>query len=112
MKIIIFPIIFGGQTPPGWALTLETDVTGAYYTGKAITIDSFKKKYVVVDKAGKVLTEGKDYRLEYTNNVDAGKASVVAYGIGNHATTDKDGKPVAIADCRPKRTFVPYSADT
>ena len=78
-------------------LTLETDVTGAYYTGKAITIDSFKKKYVVVDKDGKVLTEGKDYRLEYTNNVDAGKASVVAYGIGNHATTDKDGKPVAIA---------------
>ena len=78
-------------------LTLSTDATGAYYTGKAITIDSFKTKYVVVDKAGKVLTEGKDYRLEYTNNVDAGKASVVAYGIGNHATTDKDGKPVAIA---------------
>ena len=78
-------------------LTLDTDVTGAYYTGKAITIDSFKEKYVVIDKDKKVLTEGKDYRLEYTNNVDAGKASVVAYGIGNHATTDKDGKPVAIA---------------
>ena len=82
---------------PTTTLTLDTDVTGAYYTGKAITIDSFKKKYVVVDATSKVLTEGKDYKLEYTNNVDAGKASVVAYGIGNHATTDKDGKPVAIA---------------
>ena len=90
------PVYVAPTTPPT-TLTLDTDVTGAYYTGKAITIDSFKKKYVVVDKDGKVLTEGKDYRLEYTNNVDAGKASVVAYGIGNHATTDKDGKPVAIA---------------
>lgn len=78
------------------ALTLTTDDTGAYYTGKEITIDSFKKKYVVVDKYGKVLTEGKDYKLEYKDNVNAGKASVVAYGIGNYATT-KDGKPVEIA---------------
>ena len=90
------PVYVAPTTPPT-TLTLDTDVTGAYYTGKAITIDSFKKKYVVVDSTSKVLTEGKDYKLEYTNNVDAGKASVVAYGIGNHATTDKDGKPVAIA---------------
>ena len=89
--------VYTAPTTPATTLTLDTDVTGAYYTGKAITIDSFKKKYVVVDEHNKVLTEGKDYRLEYTNNVDAGKASVVAYGIGNHATTDKDGKPVAIA---------------
>ena len=89
--------VYTAPTTPATTLTLDTDVTGAYYTGKAITIDSFKKKYVVVDEHNKVLTEGKDYRLEYTNNVDAGKASVVAYGIGNHATTDTNGKPVAIA---------------
>ena len=76
--------------------TLDTDVTGAYYTGKEITIDSFKKKYVVVVDGDKVLTEGKDYRLEYKNNINAGKASVVAYGIGNYATTT-NGEPDVIA---------------
>ena len=76
---------------------LSVDKTGATYTGKAITIDSFKTKYVVVDEKSNVLTEGKDYRLEYSNNVDAGLASVVAYGLGNHAVTNKDGKDVAIA---------------
>ena len=76
--------------------TLETEVTGAYYTGSAITIDSFKKKYVVVADGNKVLTEGKDYRLEYKNNINAGKASVVAYGIGNYATTT-NGEPDVIA---------------
>ena len=76
---------------------LGVDKTGAYYTGKEITIDSFKTKYVLVSKNDVVLTEGKDYRLEYKNNVDAGVASVVAYGLGNYAVTDKDGKDVAIA---------------
>ena len=33
----------------------------------------------------KVLTEGKDYRLEYSDNIDAGLATVKAYGLGNHA---------------------------
>ena len=76
---------------------LGVSATGAYYTGKEITIDSFKTKYVLVDNKNNVLTEGKDYRLEYQNNVDAGKASVVAYGLGNHAVTDENGKDVAIA---------------
>ena len=80
--------------------TLDKKLTGVSYTGSAITIDAFKTKYVVVDTANsnKVLTEGKDYELRYKNNVNAGKATVEAYGIGNHknidATTKKEA-PIA-----------------
>lgn len=58
--------------------------TGAYYTGKAITIDSFKTKLVVADNNHNVLTEGKDYVLKYKDNVDAGTATVEAFGLGNY----------------------------
>ena len=79
-------------------IPLAVKETGAYYTGSAITIDSFKTKYVLKnDKDGKVLTEGKDYELVYTDNVNAGVATVVAYGLGNYAKVDKDGKKKAIA---------------
>ena len=80
--------------------TLDKTLTGVSYTGSAITIDAFKTKYVVVDtkNSNKVLTEGKDYELRYKNNVNAGKATVEAYGIGNHknidATTKKEA-PIA-----------------
>ena len=72
--------------------------TGVYYTGKAITVADFKTKVAVYDTVDKkILTEGKDYRLEYSNNVDAGLATVKAYGLGNHAYKDENGKEVAIA---------------
>ena len=77
---------------------LDVKTTGAKYTGQAITIDQFETKYVIVKADTKtVLTEGKDYRLEYKNNVDAGIATVTAYGLGNYAATDSTGKPVALA---------------
>ena len=86
---------------------LDVDVTGAYYTGSAITMDSFKTKYVLKaivaseadkdDAEYKVLTEGKDYELVYTDNVNAGIATVVAYGLGNYASVGEDGKPNVIA---------------
>ena len=81
----------------GNTVVLGATDTGAYYTGKAITIDSFKTKLVVVDKTGKVLTEGKDYELKYTNNVDAGIATVEAFGLGNHKVVNSSGKDVAFA---------------
>ena len=78
--------------------TLTAKETGAYYTGKAITVADFKTKVVVYDTDDKkVLTEGKDYRLEYSDNIDAGLATVKAYGLGNHAYKDENGKEVAIA---------------
>lgn len=81
----------------GKTVVLGATDTGAYYTGKAITIDSFKTKLVVVDTTGKVLTEGKDYELKYTNNVDAGIATVEAFGLGNHKVVNSSGKDVAFA---------------
>ena len=78
--------------------TITSAETGVYYTGKAITVADFKRKVAVYDTdTNKVLTEGKDYRLEYSNNVDAGLATVKAYGLGNHAYKDENGKEVAIA---------------
>ena len=79
---------------------LEVDKTGAYYTGKAITLADFKTKLVVLDKNNNVLTEGKDYRLVYENNVDAGIATVKAYGLGNYAAVGSDGKETVIATLR------------
>ena len=71
---------------------------GVYYTGKAITVADFKTKVAVYDTDDKkILTEGKDYRLEYSNNVDAGLATVKAFGLGNYAYKDENGKEVAIA---------------
>ena len=85
-----------GNILKGTALTV--DKTGAYYSGKAITIDSFKTKYVVVDDGNNVLTEGKDYELRYKNNIDAGVATVEAYGIGNRKNINPTtGKEEAIA---------------
>ncbi len=73
--------------------------TGAYYTGKAITLADFKTKYIVMSGTT-VLTEGKDYRLVYENNTDAGIATVKAYGLGNYAAVDSKGKEKEIATLR------------
>ena len=75
---------------------LDTDITGANYTGSEIKLENFKTKYVLVDSKNNVLTEGKDYRLVYENNIDAGKATVTAYGLGNHAAVDENGKELPI----------------
>ncbi|WP_448782483.1 hypothetical protein [Blautia sp.] len=79
---------------------LSVTDTGAYYTGKAITLADFKKKLVVTDKDNNVLTEDKDYRLVYKNNIDAGIATVEAYGLGNYAAVGSDGKETVIATLR------------
>ena len=81
----------------GSPLTVTT--TGAYYTGKAITLADFKTKYIVMSGTD-VLTEGKDYRLVYENNIDAGIATVKAYGLGNYAAVDSKGKEREIATLR------------
>ena len=75
---------------------LDTNTTGANYTGSEIKLENFKTKYVLIDSKNNVLTEGKDYRLVYENNIDAGKATVTAYGLGNYAAVDKNGKELPI----------------
>ena len=51
------------------------------YDGKA------KKPKITVHYGKKKLKEGKDYRVTYTNNKNAGKASAVIRGIGEYAGT-------------------------
>ena len=75
--------------------------SGASYTGKAFTLDDLKTKLVLLakHKDGGNYKELKDtqYRLEYKDNVDAGVATVKAFGLGNYAAKDKDGKELPIA---------------
>ena len=92
------PNVDASKDANGKTIVLGVSDTGAYYTGQAITIDSFKTKYVVVDNNNKVLTEGKDYELRYTNNVNAGIATVEAFGLGNHKYVNPaTGKETAFA---------------
>ncbi len=74
--------------------------TGVVYSGKAFTLADLKTKVVLVDEQNNVLVEGKDYRLAYENNVDAGVASVRAYGLGNYAHKDDKGNEVAITSLK------------
>ena len=65
----------GGNSPASIAL----EKTSFPYTGSAVC-----PKPVIKDWTGKVLVEGIDYRLEYSNNINQGSATVVAYGQGNY----------------------------
>lgn len=59
----------------------QVNVTGSYtYNGQAHTPSSA----VTVTLNGTTLTEGEDYTLTYTNNVNAGTATVTATGAGNY----------------------------
>lgn len=58
----------------------------------SITLDKNSYEYdgtaktpnVIVKAENKVLTKGVDYEVKYTNNVDAGTATVIVTGIGNY----------------------------
>lgn len=55
-----------------------SSISNAIYTGKEI------KPVPVVNRDGVELIEGKDYTLSYTNNMNAGTASVIIDGTGNY----------------------------
>ncbi|GAB6394377.1 MAG: Ig domain-containing protein [Bacteroidales bacterium] len=55
------------------------DIPGQAHTGKALT------PAVAVKDSSKVLTAGRDYTVEYSNNVNAGTATVTVTGAGNYA---------------------------
>ena len=52
------------------------------YTGSALT-----PSITVVNNVGRTLTEGDDYTVTYTDNVDAGTASVTVTGCGSYSGT-------------------------
>ena len=63
-------------------ITLNDITIGeANYTGKAL------KPKVTVKNGSTVLTEGKDYKLEYSNNTNKGIATVTVTGLGNYTGT-------------------------
>ncbi len=55
-----------------------------YYTGSAI-----KPTVTITDSSGNVLTQGTDYTLSYTNNINIGTATVTVSGIGKYAGESK-----------------------
>ena len=61
-------------------VTLE--YTKKTYTGKALT-----PAVTVTDSKGKTIVKDKDYKLTYTNNINAGTATVTLTGMGNYTGT-------------------------
>ena len=68
---------------------------GADLSEAVVTIDGSEFTYtgeeiiptVAVKVSGKTLTEGKDYTLEFANNVNAGTATVIVTGAGDYEGT-------------------------
>lgn len=62
--------------------TLIKGLAAAYtYTGKAIT------PTVLVEEHGTILSNGTDYRVTYSNNIDVGTATVTVTGINRYSGT-------------------------
>ncbi len=59
-------------------------VSSARYTGKAVTQNL---KTMKIYRQNMPLTAGKDYKVTYSNNVNAGKAKMVITGIGKYTGT-------------------------
>jgi len=62
-----------------FAKSVVTDFKDAEYTGNAI------KQSVTVKYEGQTLSEGRDYEVVYSNNVNAGKATVKINGKGEYS---------------------------
>lgn len=63
------------------SLTIVTDPENAIYNGKNIT------RKVIVRSGNEVLTEGRDYKITYSNNKNCGIVTMKIIGIGNHQGT-------------------------
>ena len=63
------------------SLTIATDPENAIYNGKNIT------RKVIVKSGNDILTEGRDYKITYSNNKNCGIVTMKIIGIGNHQGT-------------------------
>lgn len=63
------------------SLTIAADPQNAIYSGKNIT------RKVIVRSGNEVLTEGRDYKITYSNNKNCGIVTMKIIGIGNHQGT-------------------------
>jgi len=73
--------------------SLSLDVTEVTYTGSAIT-----PAVTVTDADGNVLTEGTDYEVVYSDNTEAGTATVTVVGIGNYSGSVTAAYTIAAAE--------------
>ncbi len=60
---------------------MVSDIPDQIYTGNEITVNTGLK--VIINHAGEILQENKDYTLSYENNIKAGTATVNITGVGN-----------------------------
>lgn len=86
--------------------------SGAVYTGKEV-VPSEIKMAVKVNNKGAVetrgLTEGKDYKVTYRNNINVGKATAIFEGIGAYRGTLKKTfmiTPYSIENIQPEQISV------
>ena len=63
------------------SLTIATDPENAIYNGKNIT------RKVIVKSGNDILTEGRDYKITYSNNKNCGIVTMKIEGIGNYQGT-------------------------
>lgn len=62
-------------------ITTASNLKNIVYNGKNIT------RKVIVRSGSKILTEGKDYKITYSNNKNCGIATMKIIGIGNYQET-------------------------
>ena len=109
-------IAYGGTGPidiskPANKITVDPIPTQAY-TGNPVTPEP-----VVKDGDGNILVKGKDYTVEYRDNVEPGQASAVITGIGDYTGTieapfEIKGPPEVIKNPepgRPERPILPQN---
>lgn len=68
----------------------KVDISGASVTGKTTRVYTGKEMqpaYTVTTADGKVLTEGQDYTITYSNNKKVGVATAVITGMGDYTGT-------------------------
>ena len=71
--------------------TTGKKVTSYTYTGGPITVGGDDEIKVTIGKEKTVLAAGRDYEIEYANNVNKGKAVILIKGTGEYAGTAKSG---------------------
>lgn len=69
--------------PKNMAETIISSVKAQTYNGKAIQPD------IAVKDGAVILTAGKDYKIKYSNNKNAGTAVIEVNGIGNYTGSQK-----------------------
>lgn len=62
--------------------TMISDIAPQEYTGFEITQETGLK--IQINNGNTTLTEGKDYTVSYSNNIDAGTGYIIVTGMGNY----------------------------